>query len=251
MLFSVTGCGGAEEVRERDPQKNITVSAAMSLKDTIEEVVALYEKKEDVDITLNLGSSGSLQHQIEQGAPADVFVSAGKKQMDELERQGLIEKSTRKNILRNKMVLITPNNNPLIEGFESLVRPEVLKISIGAPDTVPAGRYARQILESLELWDQLQPKLIFAKNVRQVLHYVETGNVDAGIVYLSDAMTSKKIKITAQADNDLYEPVIYPAALISNSNDKEAALDFLHYLVEPEAAEIFKKYGFTPLTSGH
>ncbi|GAW93892.1 molybdenum ABC transporter periplasmic molybdate-binding protein [Calderihabitans maritimus] len=247
-LFYVSGCSRAEKL-ERGVAKQVTVSAAMSLKDVMEEIKTLYSAQ-GAAINLNFGASGTLQHQIEQGAPVDIFISAAKKQVDDLDRKGLIDPSTRKNLLGNEVVLITPQAVDLVKDFKDLLKPEVKKIAIGNPEVVPAGKYAQETLVSLNLWNGLQQKLVFAKDVRQVLHYVESEIVDAGIVFFSDAVSSGKVRIAAKASKDLHQEVIYTAVVISYSEEKEAALNFLRYLAGPETAKVFAKYGFTPLATG-
>lgn len=176
----------------------LTVSAAASLKNAMEQVQPLYnQQKSNVKLTYNFGSSGALQRQIEQGAGADVFVSAATKQMDALEKKGLLLEGTRKNLLRNQLVLIVPQNSTGVTDFKDLTKPTVKKIALGEPKSVPAGEYAQQVLTNLKIFDQVKSKAVYAKDVRQALNYVETGNTDAAIVYLSDAKSSSKVKIVA------------------------------------------------------
>ena len=191
------------------------------------------------------GASGSLQKQIEQGAPADIFVSAAPKQMDELETKNMVHKATRKNLVENKLVLIVPQNSTLgLVKFEDLTKASVQKISVGEPTVVPAGQYAQQVLQKLGIWDQLKDKAVLAKDVRTVLVYVETGNVDAGIVYKTDATSSNKTKIVATAPEGSHTPIIYPAAVLSGSKQQKSAEAFLAYMAGPEGKPVFEKYGF-------
>ncbi len=253
MLFiiaAVAGCGGAakEQPGTTAEPVNLTIAAAASLKDATEDIKAAYEKQhQNVTLTFNLASSGTLQKQIEEGAPADLFISAGKPQMDALEQKGLLIDDSRKDLLGNELVLIAGKDSELT-GFEGLTGAGVGKISIGTPETVPAGQYAKEALTSMELWDQIQPKLVLAKDVRQVLTYVETGNVDAGLVYRSDAAVGKDIKVVASAPADSHKPVVYPVALIKDTKNQKDTEDFANYLFGDEAAKIFDKYGFTTLT---
>jgi molybdate transport system substrate-binding protein len=195
-VLAAAGCGRQDIKQSGQPghsQLEITISAAISLKDALEKIKDDYGRKEPgVKITYNLGSSGNLQKQIEEGAPADLFISAGVSQMDQLAEKGLIDDSSRMTLLSNELVLITPENGPDIKDFSDLAGSAVKKIALGLPETVPAGKYARETLTNLKLWERLQPKLVTANNVRQVLTYVETGNVDAGFVYRSDALIGKK-----------------------------------------------------------
>jgi len=159
---------------------SLTISAAASLKDAIAEIQQLYTQQQPVTITNNFGASGSLQHQIEQGAPVDIFISAAATQMDALQQKGLIITDTRKNILSNQVVLIIPKNSQVVANFKDLTSSRVQKIALGEPKSVPAGKYAQEVLTFYNIFNQIKPKIIYAKDVRQVLTYVETGNVDAG-----------------------------------------------------------------------
>ena len=256
LAFSVivAGCGGtnppppppAPKAAEAPQPVELNISAAVSLKDALTEIQTNYQKKSpNVKLLYNLGASGSLQKQIEQGAPADIFISAAPGQMDALDAKNLINKASRKNLVENKLVLIVPQDSKLVlTKFEDLTKPEVKQISIGEPTVVPAGQYAQQVLQKLGVWDQVKGKAVLAKDVRTVLTYVETGNVDAGIVYKTDAATSKKVKIVATAPEGSHKPIIYPAAVLSGTKKQQAAEDFLAYMTSPEGKTVFEKYGF-------
>jgi molybdate transport system substrate-binding protein len=225
----------------------LTVSAAISLKEPLEEIARLYQQQGgSVRITGNFGASGSLQHQIEQGAPADIFISAAEKPMDTLESEGLLVAGTRRDLLTNSLVLIVPAGAgpPRAASFEDLRRPQVKVVALGEPAAVPAGMYAQELLEHLRLWDAVQKKAVYAGNVRQVLAFVETGNADAGIVYRTDARNSTKVRIVAGAPAGSYSPVIYPAAVLKNSHAPAAARAFVEFLASPPAQAVFEKYGF-------
>lgn len=225
---------------------NLTVSAAASLTDALPPIKKLYEQKNPgVSITYNFASSGSLQRQIQQGAPADIFISASVNKMDALQKEGLLTEGSRKDLLQNKVVLIVSKNNTTISDFKDLTGADVQKISIGEPESVPAGKYAKEVLSNAGIFEQLKPKTVFAKNVRQVLTYVETGNVDAGIVYATDANTSDKVKIATVAPADFHSPVVYPIAVIKDSQNLSAAKEFVEFLSSKPAIEVFEKYGFT------
>lgn len=232
---------------------SLTVAAAASLKDAMTEASTVYKEEEpNVTITYTFGSSGTLQQQIEQGAPVDVFISAANKQIDALESKALVEAGTKTNLVGNEVVAVAPvNATTTIEDFRDLGSDKVQQIGVGAPESVPAGEYAKQVLSSLGLWDQLQPKLVFAKDVRQVLTYVETGNVDVGIVYGTDAKISDKVKVVARSPVGSHTPVIYPAVVIKGSKNPEAAKEFVQFLAQSDrAATVFAKYGFTKITPG-
>ena len=253
LAFSLmaAGCGGgsqppAPKATEAQQPVELNISAAVSLKDALTEIQTNYQKKNpSVKLLFNLGASGSLQKQIEQGAPADIFISAAPQQMNELEAKNLVNKATRKNLVENKLVLIVPQDSKLgLAKFEDLTKPEVKQISVGEPMVVPAGQYAQQVLQKLGVWDQVKGKAVLAKDVRTVLTYVETGNVDAGIVYKTDAAASNKVKIAATAPEESHQPIIYPAAVLSGTKNPKAAEEFLAYMAGPEGKTVFEKYGF-------
>lgn len=225
----------------------IIVSAAISLKDALDEVTHLWEAvNPNVSIKTNYGASGTLELQIEQGAPVDVYISAAPKQMDALESKGLLLEGTRRDLLRNEVVLIVPQGSTLgIKTFQDLLKPDVKKVALGEPVVVPAGKYAQEVLTHLGIYDQVNAKAVLAKDVRQVLTYVETGDVDAGIVYTTDALSSNKVKIVAKAPGDSHEPVIYPVAVVKTTERPGPAKAFEDFLSGPQARAVFQKYGFT------
>jgi molybdate transport system substrate-binding protein len=227
-------------------EDELLVSAAVSLKNAFEEIGSLYEKRTGVKVRFNLGASGLLQKQIESGAPVDIFASAGEKQMDELQSRGMILADTRRNFARNALVLIVPAQSKLsIRSFAELVRPEVARIAIGNPKTVPAGQYARQALTNLKLWDALQYRLILAENVRQVLDYVERGETDAGIVYASDISISPgKAVIVANAPTQSHSTILYPIAVVKETRERRNARRFINLTVSGEGQAVLRKYGF-------
>ena len=230
-----------------EQSSSITVSAAISLKDSLDEVGHLYANRHPAaKVAFNYGGSGTLQRQIEQGAPVDVFFSAAEKQMDELAVQGLVATETRQDIVANSLVLITPASSTMVRGIEDLSRLQVSAIALGEPGTVPAGMYARQTLEHMGFFAAIERKIVYAKDVRAVLTYVETGNADAGFVYRTDALTSKKVRVVATAPADSHDPIVYPAAVLKNSKNAAAAREFLDFLEGPEASAVFNKYGFAP-----
>ena len=225
---------------------NLIVSAAISLKQALNDVAKLYKLEHpNTTVTFNLSGSGTLQRQIEQGAPVDVFISASPKEMDALESKGLLLQETRRNLVRNSVVLIVPAGTTEISSFQNLTKPAAKIIAIGEPQTVPAGKYAQEVLTHFGLYEQIKSKLVLAKDVRQVLTYVETGNADAGIVYSTDAKASgKKVVLVATAPADSHEPVIYPVAVIKNSANPAAAKSFVDFLASAKGRDVFQKYGF-------
>jgi len=230
------------------PPVTLSVSAAASLTDALEAVNALYmEQHSNVTIVANYAASGTLQTQIEQGATCDVFLSAAAKQMNNLENEGLILSNTRIDLLKNSIVLIIPKASTLeIDSFEDLLEDYVTMIAVGDPAFVPAGTYAYQLFDLLGITDELEAsgKLIQGSSVRDVLAYVETGNVDAGIVYSTDAVISDGVKIVATAPDEINSKIIYPAAIIKASENQAPAADYLAFLSRDAAIEIFKTYGF-------
>ncbi|MBP2653242.1 MAG: molybdenum transporter, periplasmic molybdate-binding protein [Firmicutes bacterium] len=243
----IAGCGGAKDASESAAKVELNVSAAVSMKDALAEIQKNYQAKyPNVTLVYNLGASGTLQKQIEEGAPADIFISAATKQMDDLEAKNLIDKATRKNLLDNKLVMIVPQNSTLvINKFEDLVKADVQKFCIGEPSVVPAGQYSKEALNKLGIWDGIKDKVVLAKDVRTVLTYVETGNVEAGLVYKTDAIVSDKVKIVASAPEGSHKPIVYPAAIMAGTKERKAAEDFFAYLTSPESVAVFEKYGFS------
>jgi len=226
-------------------QTKLTISAAASLKDALAEAETAYKQsRANVDFENNFGSSGTLAAQIDQGAPVDIFLSAAAKPMDELNARGLIVTETRRNLLKNSLVLIAPLDSPL-KDFDGLTSSAIRVIAIGDPASVPAGQYGQQTLTALHLYDALKAKLVFGKDVRQVLTYVETGNADAGLVYATDARVSGRVRVVATAPETTHDPIVYPAAVVKGSSNSEAARMFLDFLGSAAARAIFQKYGFT------
>lgn len=237
---------GAGAPPARPAKTELTVSAAISLKDALDEAKQLYTTDHpDVSIAINYGASGTLQLQIEQGAPVDVFVSAAPKQMDALEMKGLLLAGTRKDLVQNELVLVVAKDSRLgLATFKDLTRPDVKQVAWGEPATVPAGEYAKETLTSLGIYDAVKAKAILAKDVRQVLTYVESGNVDAGIVYATEAASSARVKVAAMAPPKSHSLVIYPGAVVRATASPEVAKAFLDFLAGPRGAAVFRKHGF-------
>jgi len=231
-------------------QENVqlTVSAAASLKEALGEITSLYSKeKANVALRNNFGSSGDLQQQIINGAPVDVFISAAAKQMDELQKKDLIVADTRRNLLTNKLVLIVPADKSDAKELKDLASASIERIAIGDPRSVPVGQYSEEVLTKLDFMQALEPKLVLANNVRQVLQFVESGNAQAGIVYATDAKTSTKVKVVEIIDAKLYKPIVYPIAVLQKSTNQSSAKSYVEYLSSEPAKTVFEKYGFTNL----
>ncbi len=247
LIFTVTlfsGCnsGNSNSANSED----LTVSAAVSLKDAFTEISELYKSKTGKTVNFNFGASGTLQRQIETGAPVDVFASAGEKQMDELAAKDLIDAASRVNFARNSLVLIVPQNSSLnLTNFSELADAKVQKIAVGNPKTVPAGEYTEQLFEKNNLKDNLQAKLILAEDVRQVLDYVVRGEVDAGIVYATDARIAEgKVRVVTTASESDHEPISYPIAILKDTKQKQSAKEFTDLFFTAEGQNILQKYGF-------
>lgn len=249
MLFIIAGCTSNKQSNislANDTSIELTISAAVSLKESLEIIQKKYEADNPhVKLKFNYGSSGSLQQQISQGAPVDLFFSAAHDKFQKLITEGIITPDDSATLLFNELVVITPKENAYpIKSLTDLVHKEIDHISIGTPETVPAGKYAKEALEKSGLWNDLEPKLVFAKDVRQVLSYVETANVEAGIVYKTDALISDKIAIIDTIDSTTHIPIEYPVGIVKHSQNYEAAKQFLNYLQSIEAIEVFEEYGF-------
>lgn len=242
-MFMMTGCGGDEEDAEKP---EVTVLAAASLTDALNEIIAEYEKDAECVITPSYAGSGELVQQIEGGAPCDIFVSASKSNMDQLEDGGYIDKDTRKDLLGNTLTLIATIEKKDVVTMESLTSDEVGTIAVGEPETVPAGKYASQVFENKEITDRLTDKIVYAKDVKAVLNYVETGDADCGFVYRTDAllMDDTKGEIIGDVDESLHDPIVYPSAIMNDAPQAEYAADFYEFMQSDFAKEVFEKYGF-------
>ncbi len=246
-LATVAGCAPkAAPPAAQAPPVSLTVSAASSLTDVLKEVDAAYtQTKPNVTVTPNFAGSGALQKQIENGAPADVFLSAAATQMDALQKEQLLLDSTRKDLLGNTVVLVVPSDSTLgITDFKDLATDKVKKVAIGDPKSVPCGMYADQVFKEDNITDKVKSKEVIGSDVRAVLTYVESGNVDAGVVFSTDAKTSTKVKVVANAPDDINAKVVYPAAVVKASKNADAAKDYLSFLSSDQAKTIFEKYGF-------
>ncbi|KEK21941.1 molybdate ABC transporter substrate-binding protein [Bacillus gaemokensis] len=251
FIFSAACTSGEKKEKTtatEDKTVELTISAAASLQDAFKEIEKQYTQKEpNIKLSFNFGGSGALQQQIEQGAPADLFFSAAEDKFQTLVKKGFINEKEGKNLLGNELVLVVPKDSS-IKTFQELKEEKVKKLAIGTPGSVPAGKYAKASLTHENLWNDLQNKIVFTKDVRQVLTYVETGNVDAGIVYKTDALISDKVKIADAAPANSHEPIHYPVGVIKESKHKKEATSFYEYLQSKDAQSIFKKYGFTILS---
>ncbi len=276
MTLGAIGCGGTDgtettdssqettasdetepETEEADAEEtdgeeaepvNLLIAAAASLEYSMEdELIPMFEEQNpEITVEGTYDSSGKLQTQIEEGLDADVFFSAATKQMDALAEEGLVEESSVKDLLENKIVLIVLKGQ---EGnyskFEDIANAST--VALGDPASVPAGQYAQEALGNLGLWDAVSAKASFGTNVTEVLNWIAEGSADAGVVYATDAATKEDaVSVVAEAPADsLAEPVIYPVGLVENSTKKDAAEKFMEFLSSDDAAAVFEKYGFT------
>ena len=230
-----------------------TLSVAISMKDAVEQLGRAFRaSRPGVTLRYNFGSSGELQKQIEAGAPVDLFVSAAARQMDELEKKGLIVAATRRVFARNALTVIKPVDSRLdITEPADLLDARITKIVVGSPRTVPAGQYAEESLRALGLWDRLQPKLVFSENVRQALDYVARGEVDAGFVYTTDAATrAREVTEAFRPPEDTYRPVLYPAAVVAGARQSAIARAFLELLTGRDGQATLGRLGFLPPPAG-
>lgn len=246
-MMLVTGCGGDTSSEETAETPEVTVLAAASLTDALDEIIAEYEKDADCTITPSYAGSGDLVQQIEGGAPCDIFVSASKSNMDQLEEGGYIDTDTRKDILANTLTLIATAEKADVVTMDTLTSDEVGTIAIGEVETVPAGKYATQVFDNMGITDEISDKIVYAKDVRAVLNYVETGDADCGFVYRTDALLMNEDDgvIIGDVDESLHDAIVYPAAILKDAPQAEFAADFYEFMQNDFSKEVFEKYGFT------
>ena len=244
VLLALTGASTAAAV-------DLTVSAAMSLKNAFTELGPIFEASHPgMRVYFNFASSGDLAHQIAGGAPADVYASASQRWMDFLAQQDLVLAETRRDFAGNRMVLIVPAGAPArVADFAGLVAAQVQHITIGNPASVPAGRYAAEVLRTLGVYDACASRLILGAHVRQVLDYVARGEVDAGIVYATDALSrSREVRQVAVAPPTSHTPVRYPLAVVRATGSELLARSFVSFVTtSAAAAEVLQRNGFEPL----
>lgn len=233
--------------------QELTLSVAVSMKEATEEIGRRFlETRRGVTLRYNFGASGELQKQIEAGAPVDVFVSAAARQMDELERGGLLVAETRRVFARNVLIAVKPVDEVLdLPGPSDLLDRRVQRIALGNPRTVPAGQYAEESLRALKLWDRLKPRFVYGENVRQVLDYVSRGEVDVGVVYATDALTrGGRVRLAFAFPTSTHAAIVYPAAVVKASRQPELARAFVDLLAGPEGQQVIRRLGFEPPGDG-
>ncbi len=223
----------------------LRVFAAASLSDALREIAPAYQAASGDTLLFHLGGSNSLARQIKEGAPADVFFSADEAKMDELEKAGLTIPDTRRALLSNSLVIVvSADRGAAVTRPADLTEPWVGRLALAEPNTVPAGIYARQWLEAAGLWERVLDKVVPTDNVRACLAAVEAGNADAGIVYKTDALISKKVSIAYEVAAGEGPKIIYPISVVKDTPNREAAGRLAAYLGSPAAAAVFVRYGF-------
>ena len=233
--------------------QEVTLSVAISMKEAVETLGRQFTQgRPGVTLRYNFGSSGELQKQIEAGAPVDLFVSAAQRQMDDLEQKGLIDPTSRRVFARNVLTVVKPSGSGLdISKPADLLDAKVRRIVIGNPRAVPVGQYAEESLKALGLWDRVQPKLVFAENVRQALDYIARGEVEAGFVYTTDIpVRAGQVAETFRPAEDTYRPVTYPVAVVKGSKQPALARAFIDLLVSREGQTALSRLGFQPSPPG-
>jgi molybdate transport system substrate-binding protein len=221
----------------------LSVFAAASLSESLQDIASLWSKAGNAPVSYNFHASGSLARQILEGAPADVFVTADEASMDQLQSAGLLEPGSRVSLLSNALVVVVRVDSPMeVSSAADLMG--LSRLAIGDPSAVPVGTYAKAWLAKLGLWDKAIDKAVPCDNVRAVLAAVESGNVDAGIVYRTDALISKKVKVAFEVPPEQAPKISYPLAVLKSAADKQEALRFDKFLQGPEAAKVFKARGF-------
>ena len=223
----------------------IQVYAAASLADALKEIASAYEQASSDKLVFNFAASSLLARQIQEGAPADLFASADEEKMDGLEKKGLIVKETRKSLLSNSLVIVVQSDSALsFQSAKELADSKIKRLALAEPQSVPAGIYAKKYLQTIGIWDDVMDRVIPTENVRAALAAVEYGNVDAGIVYKTDAAISKKVKTAYEVLPANGPKISYPFAVIRDSKNPEGAKKLLQYLSSPEGLAVFQKYGF-------
>ncbi|WP_373894874.1 molybdate ABC transporter substrate-binding protein [Virgibacillus sp. CBA3643] len=239
--LAIAGCGQASE--SDNTTTELTISAAASMSGSLTELKKEFEADYPaIELTYNFGGSGTLRKQIEQGAPIDLFFSASKRDYEALEEDGLIENGAA--ILENKLVVIT-SDHVTFDSFEEFLQSDK-EMAIGTPVAVPAGSYSKAVLQEMDVWENLQERLVFTKDVQQVLSYVNDGAVDVGMVYLSDLHGEENVNILEEIDPAYHPQIEYFAASIESENDQkdEAVQAFYDYVQREESMELFEQYGF-------
>ncbi|WP_434797110.1 molybdate ABC transporter substrate-binding protein [Terrisporobacter vanillatitrophus] len=250
LALGVVGCSSnSEDESKKDDTTSegtvtLNISAAASLQEAMTELETKFKEVEpNIKLEVNLGSSGTLQQQIEQGAACDVFISAGEKQMKALEDKDLLLDGTNKTLLTNDLVLVAAKGKT-VKDLDSITSEDVKHIAIGDPQSVPAGKYAKEVLDNTKLYDKVEDKLVLAKDVKEVLSWVQQGNADVGFVYLSDTVGADKVEVVLTTDDDTHSAINYPVAIMKESKKQDKAKAFENFLLSDDGQAILEKYGF-------
>lgn len=263
LAFFITACGSDSTSSDKDSNNDnnppsesgnnneqlsgeIIISTAVSLTDAVEEIkTAFNEEYPNVTVTYNYGSSGKLAEQISQGAPADIFLSASKKDMDGLTEKELIINESRFDFASNAVVVIAEKDSDVtLSTIEDLPNASFTNFAMGHTESMPLGRYAKEAFENANIWDEMEDKLVFGSDVRQVLSYVEQGNAELGVVFTTDTVTSDKVKVVLEVDPSLHGPIIYPAAIVKETKNETAANAYLQFLKDEKGRAILESFGF-------
>lgn len=245
LAIGVVGCSSSgKDDKTNEEIVTLNISAAASLQEAITELEVKFKEKEpNVKLEINLGASGALQQQIEEGAPCDVFISAGQKQMNDLSDKNLLLEDTNKTLVTNDLVLVGSKGITFKE-LDELSKNSISKIAIGDPESVPAGKYAKEVLDNTKLYNKVKDKLVLAKDVKEVLAWVQQGNAEVGFVYLSDAQGTNGVDIVYTTKPDSHSPINYPIAVLKSSQKQDKAKVFEEFLLSQDGQNILEKYGF-------
>lgn len=238
MGMILSACGiQKEEITE------LNISVAASLVDTINEMIEVYTQDHPVKINVNSGGSGTLKKQISEGADIGLFFSANEKYVNELIDENLVKPSNKSNLIHNTLVVIKNKEAQTLESL-SEIKENGSMLAIGEVSTVPAGEYAKESLTTLDLWDELEPSLIYGKDVTAVKTYVERGEVDYGIVYKTDAMNLENSEVMMSLPTDSYQEIVYLLAPIEGYSNETECLKFMDFIKSDAGTSILKKHGF-------
>ena len=247
-MAALAGCGTNNDAPGGDnaealPAQTITVAAAASLQEPLVKAIALYnEAQPNVTVEATYGGSGALLEQIQNGAPVDIFLSASKKYITDAETAGLLAENSAFNWLTNSLVVASAAKSEIaVTTLEEVA--ELQNIALGTPESVPAGKYAQEALTNAQLWEKVEPKVVYAKDVKAVASYAESGSADVGFIYASDTVGRDGLKIQFTVDPSLHSPIVYPAAIIANTQVMEASQSFIDFLKTDAAKAIFAEYG--------
>ena len=235
----LSSCGGVDD--------RLLVFAASSLTDSMQELAETYEEQTGVRVDLSFGASNRLAQQVSRGAPADVLITAGAQPIDRLEDEGLVVKGSRRPLLTNRLVLVTRSGDSTdISNLEELVETDGM-LAIADPELAPAGRYAKEALTYLGIWDAFQARLVYGANVRTTLGYVESGNVTAALVYRTDAAVSGRVRVVDTLSEVTHPPIVYPVVVLVSSDKQREASAFIEFLASEEVSQVFRRMGFEPV----